>query len=115
MNKRELVSAVAQDTGMRKKEIEEVVSSIFQVIREELKAGGKVQIVGFGTFDVMERCARTGRNPSSGERLEIEAFKNPRFKASRAFKEMLNESASFPEDKEERYKEERGKISDEIG
>lgn len=93
MNKKELVSAVAENTGMRKKDVEAVISSVFDTITEELRAEGKVQIVGFGTFEVADRPAREGRNPSSGETVVIAACKSPRFKASRVLKDVVNDKA----------------------
>lgn len=93
MNKKELVSTVAENTGMMKKDVEAVISSVFDTITEELRAEGKVQIVGFGTFEVADRPAREGRNPSSGETVVIAACKSPRFKASRVLKDVVNDKA----------------------
>lgn len=90
MNKAELVAAVADKTGLSRKDAEAAVKAITETITSELKAGGKVQIVGFGTFEVSERAAREGRNPHTGETMEIKASKAPRFKAGKAFKEAVN-------------------------
>ena len=83
MNKTELVAAMAEQTNLSKKAFIDVVS-------EELKKGEKVQLVGFGTFEVSERAAREGRNPQTGETMEIKASKTPKFKAGKALKDMMN-------------------------
>ena len=91
MNKLELIAAVAAKAEISKKDAEKAVKAVTDVIAEELKAGGKVQMVGFGTFEVSERAAREGRNPQSGEPMTIAASKAPKFKAGKALKDMINE------------------------
>lgn len=90
MNKSELVSAVADKTNMTKKETERVINSLFDSIEEALAKGDKVQLVGFGTFEVRDREARKGRNPQTGEEIEIPATKVPAFKAGKALREAVN-------------------------
>ena len=90
MNKTELVAAMADQTGLTKKDVEAVLKAFTDVVSGELKKGGKVQLVGFGTFEVSERAAREGRNPQSGEPMKIAASKAPKFKAGKALKEMVN-------------------------
>lgn len=90
MNKTELVAAVADKAGLSKKDAEAAVKAFTETITAELKAGGRVQIVGFGTFEVSERAAREGRNPHTGETMEIQASKAPHFKAGKAFKDAVN-------------------------
>ena len=90
MNKTELVAAMADQTGLTKKDVEAVLKSFTDVVSGELKKGGKVQLVGFGTFEVSERAAREGRNPQSGEPMKIAASKAPKFKAGKALKDMVN-------------------------
>lgn len=84
MNKTELVAAMAKETNLSKKDVEAVLKSFIDVVSEELKKGEKVQLVGFGTFEVSERAAREGRNPQTGETMKIEASKAPKFKAGKA-------------------------------
>ncbi|MDY3110004.1 MAG: HU family DNA-binding protein [Lachnospiraceae bacterium] len=90
MNKTELVAAMADQTGLTKKDVEAVLKAFTDVVSGELKKGGKVQLVGFGTFEVSERAAREGRNPQSGEPMKIAAAKAPKFKAGKALKDMVN-------------------------
>ena len=90
MNKTELVAAMADQTGLTKKDVEAVLKAFTDVVSGELKKGGKVQLVGFGTFEVSERAAREGRNPQSGEPMKIAASKAPKFKAGKGLKETLN-------------------------
>ena len=90
MNKTELVAAMAEQTNLSKKDVEAVLKSFADVVSEELKNGGKVQLVGFGTFEVSERAAREGRNPQTGETMTIAASKAPKFKAGKALKDMIN-------------------------
>ena len=90
MNKTELVAAMADQTGLTKKDVEAVLKAFTDVVSGELKKGGKVQLVGFGTFEVSERAAREGRNPQSGEVMKIAASKAPKFKAGKALKDMVN-------------------------
>ena len=91
MNKSELIAAVAERTGLTKKDAEKAVKAFTDVVTDELVKGGKVQIVGFGTFEVSERAAREGRNPRSGETMTIAASKMPKFKAGKALKDVVNE------------------------
>ena len=90
MNKTELVSAVAEQAGLTKKDAEAAVKAFTDVVCEELKKGEKVQLVGFGTFEVREHAARTGRNPRTGGTMEIPASKAPAFKAGQALKDAVN-------------------------
>ncbi|MBR1815051.1 MAG: HU family DNA-binding protein [Lachnospiraceae bacterium] len=90
MNKVELVAAVAEAAGLSKKDAEKAVKAFTDAVSAELAKGGKVQLVGFGTFEVSERAAREGRNPQSGEKLVIAASKTPKFKAGKALKDMVN-------------------------
>lgn len=90
MNKVELTAAIAEETGLSKKDADAAVKAFTDVVTEELKKGGKVQLVGFGTFEVSERAAREGRNPQTGETMQIPASKAPKFKAGKAFKDELN-------------------------
>ncbi len=90
MNKTQLIDVVANKTGLKKKEAEAAVVAVFGSIEEALKAGEKVQLIGFGTFEVKERAARTGRNPHTGETIEIAASKYAAFSAGKALKESLN-------------------------
>jgi DNA-binding protein HU-beta len=89
MNKTELVAAIAEKAGLSKKDAEAAVKAFIDSVAEELKKGGKVQLVGFGTFEVSERAARQGRNPQTGETIEIAASKSPRFKAGKALKDLV--------------------------
>ena len=89
MNKAELVSAVAEKTGMSKKDSEKAVNAAFDTITEALAAGDKVQLVGFGAFEVKERGARIGRNPKTKEEIEIPASRVASFKAGKALKEAV--------------------------
>ena len=90
MNKTELVAAIAEQTELSKKDAEKALKAFIDVVTEELKKGEKIQLVGFGTFEVAERAAREGRNPQSGEIMKIAASKSPKFKAGKALKDMLN-------------------------
>lgn len=89
MNKAELVSAVAEKTGMSKKDSEKAVNAAFVTITEALAAGDKVQLVGFGAFEVKERGARIGRNPKTKEEIEIPASRVASFKVGKALKEAV--------------------------
>ncbi|GMA66121.1 HU family DNA-binding protein [Alicyclobacillus fastidiosus] len=89
MNKQDLINKTAEKTGFTKKDTEALVNSVFETIEEALSAGEKVQILGFGTFEVRDRAARTGRNPQTGETVEIAASKVPVFKAGNALKEKV--------------------------
>ena len=90
MNKTELIAAVAENAEISKKDAEKAVKAVFDVITEALKNDDKVQVVGFGTFEVSERAAREGRNPQTGETMMIGASKAPKFKAGKALKDALN-------------------------
>lgn len=90
MNKTELVAAMAEQTNLSKKDAEAALKAFIDVVSEELKKGEKVQLVGFGTFEVSERAAREGRNPQTGETMEIKASKTPKFKAGKALKDAVN-------------------------
>lgn len=90
MNKTELVAAVAEQAGLSKKDAEAAVKAFTDVVTEALMAGDKIQLVGFGTFEVSERAAREGRNPRTGETMTIEASKTPKFKAGKALKDLVN-------------------------
>ncbi len=90
MNKSELVAEVAERTGLPKKDTERVLNTAFDTITEALEAGEKVQLVGFGVFDVKERAARIGRNPRTKEEIRIEASRIPIFKAGKALRELID-------------------------
>ena len=90
MNKTELIAAVAEKAELSKKDAEKAVKAFTDVVSEELVNGGKIQLVGFGTFEVSERATREGRNPKSGEVMNIPASKTPKFKAGKALKDMVN-------------------------
>lgn len=90
MNKTELVAAIAEQAELSKKDSEKALKAFIDVVSDELKKGEKIQLVGFGTFEVIERAAREGRNPLTGEKMKIKASKAPKFKAGKALKDMLN-------------------------
>ena len=90
MNKVELSAAIASETGLSRKDAEAAVKAFVDVVTSELQKGEKVQLVGFGTFEVSERAAREGRNPQTGETMTIEASKAPKFKAGKALKDAGN-------------------------
>lgn len=90
MNKTELVAAVAAKAELSKKDAEQAVNSLFDVITETLKKGDKVQLVGFGSFEVRERAARKGRNPQTKQEITIPASKLPVFKAGKALKDSIS-------------------------
>ena len=91
MNKTELTAAIAEQAGISKKDAEKALKAFTDVVADELKKGEKVQLVGFGTFEVAERKAREGRNPQTNEPMQIAASKAPRFKAGKALKDVVNE------------------------
>lgn len=91
MNKTELVSAIAEKTGLSKKDSEKALAATLDTIVETLKGGDKVQLIGFGSFEVKERAARTGRNPRTNETIDIPAAKLPQFKAGKALKDAIGE------------------------
>lgn len=90
MNKAELVANVAEKSGLTKKDAEKAVNAIFASIEQALVEGDKVQMIGFGTFEVKARPARKGRNPQTGKEIDIPASKNPTFKAGKALKDAVN-------------------------
>ncbi len=90
MNKTELISELAQKVNMTKKDAEKVVNAFFSTVEEALKSGDKVQLIGFGTFEVRERQARKGRNPQTGEEISIPAARVPAFKAGKALKDAVD-------------------------
>ena len=90
MNKTELIAAVAEKAEISKKDAEKAIKAFTDAVAEELVNGGKVQLVGFGTFEVAERAAREGRNPKSGETMTIASSKTPKFKAGKALKDQVN-------------------------
>ncbi len=90
MNKTELIAAVAEKAEISKKDAEKPLKAFTDVVTDELVKGEKVQLVGFGTFEVSERAEREGRNPKSGEPMTIAASKSPKFKAGKALKDMVN-------------------------
>ena len=89
MNKAELIAAVAEKTDLSKKDAEKAVNAAIETITDTLKKGGKVQIVGFGAFDVKERAARVGRIPRTKQEITIPASKVPQFKAGKALKDAV--------------------------
>ena len=89
MNKAELIAAVAEKTGLSKKDSEKVINATFETITASMEAGEKVQLVGFGVFDVKERGTRIGRNPKTKEEIQIAASRVPSFKAGKALKEAV--------------------------
>ena len=90
MNKTELISAMSENANMTKVDAEKALKAFIDTVTEELKNGGKVQLVGFGTFEVTERAERNGRNPKTGEAITIPASKSPKFKAGKALKDIVN-------------------------
>lgn len=90
MNKTELVAAMADQAGITKKDAEAALKAFTDAVAAELKKGGKVQLVGFGTFEVSTRAAREGRNPQTGAVMKIAASKAPKFKAGKALKDIVN-------------------------
>lgn len=90
MNRAELVTAVAEKAELSKKDAEKALKAFVDVVTEELKKEEKVQLVGFGTFEVSKRAAREGRNPQTGKTMKIEACKAPKFKAGKALKDAVN-------------------------
>ena len=94
MNKTELVAAIAEKAGLSKKDAEGAVKAFTDTVAEQLKAGEKIQLVGFGTFEVAERAARTGKNPQTGEAIKIPASKAPKFKAGKDLKDVVNTPAA---------------------
>ena len=91
MNKTELIAAVAEKTALSKKDADAAVSAVLGAITDALKAGDKIQLVGFGTFEVRNRAAKQGRNPRTGETMTVPASKVPAFKAGKALKDAVAE------------------------
>ncbi|CCQ98494.1 non-specific DNA-binding protein HBsu; signal recognition particle-like (SRP) component [[Clostridium] ultunense Esp] len=91
MNKTELVAKVAEATELSKKDAQKAVEAVFDAITEALKAGDKVQLVGFGNFEIRERSARKGRNPQTGEEIQIAASKVPAFKPGKALRDSVTQ------------------------
>lgn len=90
MNKQELISTMAEKANLSKKDAEAALAAFVSAVEDTLKDGDKVQLVGFGSFEVRERAARTGRNPQTGAEMKIAAAKVPTFKAGKAFKDLMN-------------------------
>ena len=90
MNKNDLVAAVANDAGLSKADAARAVDSVFDSITGALKTGGDVRLVGFGTFSITNRKASIGRNPRTGEQIQIRASKQPKFKAGKGLKDAVN-------------------------
>ena len=90
MNKTELVAAIAEQAGLQKKDAEKAVNALTSVVADTLKKGDKISLVGFGTFEVVERAARVGQNPQTKEKITIPASKAPKFKAGKALKDAIN-------------------------
>ena len=90
MNKTELIAAIAEQAEISKKDAEKALKAFVDVVTEQLKEGEKVQLVGFGSFEVSERAAREGRNPQTGKTMKIAACKAPKFKAGKALKDAVN-------------------------
>ena len=89
MNKTELVAAMAENSGLSKKDAEKALNAFVESVENAVKSGDKVSLIGFGTFEARERAARTGKNPRTGEAIKIEACKVPTFKAGKAFKDIV--------------------------
>ena len=90
MNKTELIAAVAEKAGLTKKDVEKAVAALLETVKGEVAKKGKVQLIGFGTFEVTERAARDGINPRTKETIHIPASKAPKFKAMKSLKEKVN-------------------------
>ena len=90
MKKAELIAAMAAKAGIKKTDAQKALDAFIEVVSDELAAGEKVQLTGFGTFEVAERAAREGRNPQSGETMMIAASKSPKFKAGNVLKDKVN-------------------------
>lgn len=92
MNKKELVEALAKKTGLSQKNVADVLGAFTEEVAAVLKKGDKIQLVGFGTFSVAERAARTGRNPLTGKTIKVKASKTPKFKAGQSLKDAVNKA-----------------------
>ena len=90
MNRSELISSIADKSGLTKKDSEKALAAFVESVEEQLQKGDKIQLVGFGTFEVTERAARTGKNPQTGKEIKIPASKAPKFKAGKALKDLVN-------------------------
>ena len=90
MKKAELIAAMAAKAGIKKTDAQKALDAFIEVVSDELAAGEKIQLIGFGTFEVAERAAREGRNPQSGETMMIAASKSPKFKAGKVLKDKVN-------------------------
>lgn len=90
MNKNDLIAAVADNTGLSKADATKAVDGVLESVTGALTSGGEVRLVGFGTFSVADRAASTGRNPRTGESIQIPASKQPKFKAGKALKDAVN-------------------------
>lgn len=90
MNKTDLIAAIAEKTELSKKDADKALKAFIEVVSDELKKGEKIQLVGFGTFEVAERSAREGINPQTKEPIQIPASKSPKFKAGKALKDAVN-------------------------
>jgi DNA-binding protein HU-beta len=89
LNKGDLINAVVEKTGLTKKDTEKAVNAVFEIIKDSLGQGESVKLVGFGTFETRERAARVGRNPQTGEEIQIPSAVVPAFKAGKALKESV--------------------------
>ena len=89
MNKTELIAAIAEQAELSKKDAEAALNAFTDIVSKTLKKGDKIQLVGFGTFEVSKRAARTGRNPQTGKSIKIKASKAPKFKAGKALKDLV--------------------------
>ena len=90
MNKTELIASMAEKSQLTKKDAEAALKAFIETVKEELANKGKIQLIGFGTFETRERAAREGRNPATGEAMQISAARAPKFKAGKALKDMIN-------------------------
>ena len=90
MNRTELVEAMTKKADLSKKEADAALKALIDTVGAQLKKGDKIQLVGFGTFEVAKRAARTGKNPQTGEVIKIAASKSPKFKAGKALKDLVN-------------------------
>ncbi len=90
MNRAELVDAIAKNAKLTKKDAEAALKGFTDAVSKELKKGGKVQLIGFGTFEVAKRAARTARNPQTGKEIRVPASKSPKFRAGKALKDLVN-------------------------
>ena len=90
MNKTDLIEIVAKEANLKKKDAEAAVKAVFEAVEKALVDGDKVQLIGFGTFEVKERAAKSGRNPKTGEAIDIEASKQVKFSAGKTFKDKVN-------------------------